>query len=53
MFLTGDIAFSGKAEEYLLAEDFVRKITSELTWTTNEPEAETRSGSRGQSAGLG
>lgn len=26
LFLTGDIAFSGKAEEYALAEDFVRKL---------------------------
>lgn len=30
LFLTGDIAFSGKKEEYDLAEDFVRKLCSGL-----------------------
>ena len=30
LFLTGDIAFSGKAEEYVHAEEFVRKLCSAL-----------------------
>lgn len=30
LFLTGDIAFSGKKEEYDLAEDFVRKLCAGL-----------------------
>jgi hypothetical protein len=31
VFLTGDVAFSGKEEEYRLAEDFVRKLCSVIS----------------------
>lgn len=30
LFLTGDIAFSGQADEYALAEDFIRRLCSAL-----------------------
>ena len=34
VFLTGDIAFSGKEEEYTFAEDFVRKLCSAINLPT-------------------
>jgi predicted phosphodiesterase len=30
VFVTGDVAFSGKAKEYQLAEDFLRKLSTQL-----------------------
>jgi len=30
VFITGDVAFSGKADEYVLAEDFIRELSEKI-----------------------